>query len=128
MAKSAPIGTVEVKATGAGVTSRVTKEGQPGASSRGSLKRKREEMVKRFGEEYTNLVEEANSKNRRALEEHLAETRKVTRKKKAPGAVEPAPKTTPKPKRARKSALPREVLDEKPVRVFLQRTSPNLPR
>ncbi|KAK6342020.1 hypothetical protein TWF730_001502 [Orbilia blumenaviensis] len=58
-----------------------------------------------------------------------APLRRSTRKRKASDMEAPAEASgsKPKPKRVRKSKLPRELEEQKPVTVFLQRTNPELP-
>ncbi|KAF3314828.1 hypothetical protein TWF173_004357 [Orbilia oligospora] len=96
----------------------------------GMEKRRREEMVKRFGEEYTSLVEAANARNGRAAEGHRAEAEKGKREKRKASDMEApsAAASGPKPKRVRTGrANSGRSLEPKPIEVLLQRASPNLP-
>ncbi|KAK6330823.1 hypothetical protein TWF718_003021 [Orbilia javanica] len=90
-------------------------------------KRTREEMVKRYGEKYTSLVQEANARNRRALEGGRAEAENKRGKRKAPETEVPAAASGPKRKRTRERKAPGRPLESKPIEVLLQRASPNLP-
>ncbi|KAF3173051.1 hypothetical protein TWF788_009316 [Orbilia oligospora] len=96
----------------------------------GVEKRRRDEMVKRFGEEYTSLVEAANARNGRAAEGHRAEAEKGKREKRKASDMEApsAAASGPKPKRVRTGrANSGRSLEPKPIEVLLQRASPNLP-
>ncbi|KAF3137016.1 hypothetical protein TWF569_009297 [Orbilia oligospora] len=77
----------------------------------GMEKRRREEMVKRFGEEYTSLVEAANARNGRAAEGHRAEAEKEKREKRKASDMEApsAAASGPKPKRRASPNLPAQM-------------------